>query len=686
MVAAIAGVFVLLVLVFFFEPVGLAVETIDDFILRAFSDIRFPGLTRIARAVDSLGSTWTIGILRWGTILALIVLKRFRHLFVLLGSILAVGFVSTILALGFPRNRPLGVSIIGNWEGTPFPSRPVALLAVTLIGITYTLVVPGRPRTIAKWVSGGLIALLGLAEIYLGTFHPMDVIIGAILGAGIPVIAFRIFTPNEAFPVKYKKGRAAHLDVGGERGEAIRTGLEQQLGLKVLEMKPFGLAGSGGSTPLLLRVDDASTEYLFAKLYAQTHLRADRWYKLGRTLLYGRLEDEGPFGEVRRLVQYEDYLLRVMRDAGLRTPRPFGFIEITPGREYLLVCEFLAGGAEILEVEVDDAIIDAGLKAVRDLWDNGLAHRDLKPSNILVRDGAVYLIDVAFGQVRPSPWREAVDLANMMIVLALRTSPERVYERALAFFTPEEIAEAFAATRSVTMPSQSRSMMKETRTDLVARFRELAPQRRPISIQVWSVRRVAMLGGVLLAALLFVNLALGNLRGAGLIADPQEARVASTLAQPDCLRPRRTGSLYLIQHQSVPDSSKLLCVSTLPVGWKYGGLESWDGSSRITLNSDRAGAGAAAATLAPSCDTSGATEVPSDEPGTRRFEQVDTLGERYAGKRYYTFDGGCATYEFDFTGAGRTSLAEEVTAALSFAEESELDRIFLEETGEELRY
>ena len=56
------------------------------------------------------------------------------------------------------------------------------------------------------------------------------------------------------------------------------------------------------------------------------------------------------------------------------------------------------------------------------------------------------LIDVAFVQVRPSPWRQAVDLANMMLVLAVRTDAERVYERALRFFTPDEIAEAFAAT------------------------------------------------------------------------------------------------------------------------------------------------------------------------------------------------------------------------------------------------
>ena len=36
------------------------------------------------------------------------------------------------------------------------------------------------------------------------------------------------------------------------------------------------------------------------------------------------------------------------------------------------------------------------------------------------------MIDVAFVQVRPSPWRQAVDLGNMMLVLAVRTDPGRV--------------------------------------------------------------------------------------------------------------------------------------------------------------------------------------------------------------------------------------------------------------------
>ncbi len=218
----------------------------------------------------------------------------------------------------------------------------------------------------------------------------------------------------------------------GRRGEAIRRAVEDQLGVTVLEAKPVGLAGSGGSTPLRLRIAGDPDTYLFGKLYAMNHVRSDRWYKYGRTILYGRLEDERPFQSVPRMVQHEDYAARVLVDAGIRTAKPVGIVELTPEREYMMVTEFFDGSVEIGDADIDDQIIDEGLAMIKQLWRAGIAHRDIKPANLLVHDGHLHLIDVAFVQVRPSPWREAVDLANMMLVLAVRTDAERVYQRALA--------------------------------------------------------------------------------------------------------------------------------------------------------------------------------------------------------------------------------------------------------------
>ena len=122
-------------------------------------------------------------------------------------------------------------------------------------------------------------------------------------------------------------------------------------------------------------------------------------------------------------------------------------------------------------------IIDDGFALIRKLWDAGLAHRDIKPANLLVRDGHLLLIDVFFTEVHPSPWRQAVDLANMMLCLALRSDPQRVYERALRQFSVAEISEAFAAARGLALPSQLRRMLRDQGRDLHAEFLNLLPAR-----------------------------------------------------------------------------------------------------------------------------------------------------------------------------------------------------------------
>ena len=200
-------------------------------------------------------------------------------------------------------------------------------------------------------------------------------------------------------------------------------------------------------------------------------------------------------------------MLHLMHAAGLPVPEPYGIVEITPEREYLLVTALFDGAKEIGEVDVDESMIDQGLLIVRQLWDIGIAHRDIKPANVMVLDGQVKLIDTAFAEVRPSPWRQAVDLANMMLVLALRSDARTVYDRALRQFSEEEIAEAFAATRGLTMPSQLRRLIRQHGRDLHEEFLNLLPERpTPIRIQRWTVRRIGLLLAVLAAGLVVLTL------------------------------------------------------------------------------------------------------------------------------------------------------------------------------------
>jgi len=491
------------------------VDVADTRVLQAIADLRTPWLTRAARVAGVLATAAGVFVIWQANLLVLVVLRRWRHLFVTVGVGLVVVGVASAMASGLRRPRPYGIEILGSWAGFSMPSLPMTVISAFLVSMAYSLVPAGRYRTTAKWVIAGLLLITALSRLYLAQDHPTDVLSGVIFGVAVPVAAFRLLTPNDVYPVRYHRGRTAHLDVTGARGEAIARALQDQLGLIVGEIKPFNLAGSGGSTPLRITVKGDPETYVFGKLYAATHVRSDRWYKLGRTLLYGRLEDEQPFHSVRRLVQYEDYVLRLLSDAALPVAHPLGIVEITPEREYLLVNEFFDGAREIGEAEIDDNVIDQGLFVVRRMWEIGLAHRDIKPANVMVRDDTLFLIDTAFAEVRPSPWRQAVDLANMMLVLGLRTSAEQVYERARRQFSDEEIAEAFAATRGLTMPTQLRRMLRQQGRDLHGDFLRLLPYRLPpIPIQRWTWRRViltiAVLFGGIMAAFLVIGTVLGS--------------------------------------------------------------------------------------------------------------------------------------------------------------------------------
>jgi tRNA A-37 threonylcarbamoyl transferase component Bud32 len=639
--------------------VAMAVTVADDAVVRWLNGLDAPGLVGLWRALAAICSWWAINALGVVVVLALLAFRRFRQLilFFIVGNLVVLVGENVVAALA-QRPRPFGVVIREGWGGWALPSLQILFLAFAVVTILYTLVPEGRWRNAGKWVATVLIALAGLGRVALGADAPTDVLLAAVIGVTLPLLAFRLFVPSEVFPIAYRRGRSAHLDIGGARGQAIRRGLEDQLGLNVEEVKPFGLSGSAGSTPLRITVKGDPPAWLFGKLYARSHLRADRWYKLGRELLYGRLEDEKPFNTVRRLVQQEDYALRLCRDAGLPTPAPHGFVELTPEREYLLVAEFFDGAVELGDAEVTDQVIDDGLQIIRKLWEAGLAHRDIKPANLLVRDGRLLLIDVAFIQARPSPWRQAVDLANMMLCLALRSSPERVYQRALRRFSVEEISEGFAAARGLALPSQLRHLLRAESRDLHDEFSRLLPAPpQPVSIQRWSTRRVALL--VVIVALVgvlgvpFVEMALNN--DVAVNTPLNRTEVACTDFE----------ALWLMA-QSVPSASQVPCVRALPVGWSVGNVAVNDGRSTLTLDHDRAGDRALVVRFTATCDPGGAVEGPSPTEGVRHLQRIESSTGDFIATWYDRFPGGCVTSQLHLTTDPNGEFAAQAPEVLGF--------------------
>jgi hypothetical protein len=139
--------------------------------------------------------------------------------------------------------------------------------------------------------------------------------------------------------------------------------------------------------------------------------------------------------------------------------------------------------------------------------------------------------------------------------------------------------------------------------------------------------------------------------------------------EPSCRYQGREGTaLMVLIAQAVPTASQLPCVELKPAGWTVSNVFVRNGRVRFALDSDRVGHEAVQVVLQQSCALGQVTQVPSDHPGTRRYQEVISIepGERYQGAVHYLFPGGCVTYQLDFRSDEQARPLGEVSLALGF--------------------
>jgi hypothetical protein len=158
----------------------------------------------------------------------------------------------------------------------------------------------------------------------------------------------------------------------------------------------------------------------------------------------------------------------------------------------------------------------------------------------------------------------------------------------------------------------------------------------------------------------------------------------SPAREPACRYQGRQGTaLVVLMAQAVPTASQLPCVELLPAGWSVSDVFVRNGRVRFSLDSDRVGMHAVQVVLERYCSFGRVTRVPSDHPGTRRYQEVVSIepGRRYQGNVYYVFLGGCVTYRLDFRSDEQARPLGEVTLALGFVTRDALRQTLSDFTG-----
>lgn len=132
--------------------------------------------------------------------------------------------------------------------------------------------------------------------------------------------------------------------------------------------------------------------------------------------------------------------------------------------------------------------------------------------------------------------------------------------------------------------------------------------------------------------------------------------------------------------QAVPTATWVPCLEVIPLGWDVSGLEATHEDARFWLDSNRDGDRAVEIRLDASCDTAGATRIPSDREAMQRWERVREVTPTYVGTRYYVFEGGCISVLFRLGGENRAEPLGFATQGLGAVPREAVRDAVLEQT------
>ncbi len=149
---------------------------LDRSITSVIPDLRGGRLSTTRRILESNVGLGLLIAIRWGTAVALISWKRWRHFAVFVGSVALV----TVIVRWFPTAGVVKSGIAKH------PAYAAASLAVTIMGVVYGLVPGGRPRRRALGIGVAVCAILAAFSILTRAYTPSEIGIGLVIGFSIP--------------------------------------------------------------------------------------------------------------------------------------------------------------------------------------------------------------------------------------------------------------------------------------------------------------------------------------------------------------------------------------------------------------------------------------------------------------------------------------------------------------------
>lgn len=409
------------------------------------------------RFVELLGSVGAIGV----AAATAFFFRRFRlGIKVILGATLAWGLTAVIDGLVAPRPVPL--TLVASFRTFHFPAQHVALAAAMA-----TIATPYLRRPLRR-LGWPVVALVALADVYLGHHLPLDVVTGAFLG--------------------WWSGTALHLAAGAPGRRTSPASVRLAMDAAGLAPRDVVTVRASLWGPTCFSVTTAAGGQLEAEVVRRGQRRAGWWYQARRFMASLEVEDEPRLGTPTHEVEHEALVSLLAERGGVQTPSVVLAQELGHGPA-LLVRRPVQGRTldQLAGHELDDALVDRIWGQVQRLGRAGIAHHDLRTANVVVGDdGRPWILDFAFARAGASPSRLAQDVAEMLVSLASVGGTSLAVDSAVRALAPSRLQEALSYLHPLALPARIRRqcgghrvVMGDLRTALAERLGCSVPSFKP---------------------------------------------------------------------------------------------------------------------------------------------------------------------------------------------------------------
>lgn len=183
-----------------------------------------------------------------------------------------------------------------------------------------------------------------------------------------------------------------------------------------------------------------------------------RWW---RTLRLRALENRTVVS-LRQLTERTALIGYTATAAGVRTPRILG---IGAGADSMLIAQQHPAGtvslSELPSPLFTDEVLESLWEQIQRAHKAGLTHRSLSADSVLVGvNGEVWLTGWDYGDVASADLAQRLDLAQALVMTALRTSPERAVAAASKYLDRSVLASIGPAIQSAVLPPETRAEAK----------------------------------------------------------------------------------------------------------------------------------------------------------------------------------------------------------------------------------